>query len=125
MNQLKEIIQNIILDAEYLKIMGQPLPARAGEINEKYKDILFIPPVREGDTVFSAIDDPEEPDVFEWIVAGIGRINGKWYVFDHDAEMFEFGSQYALPTRKDAEDALEVLINELQTKSDSTEEGVC
>lgn len=128
MQQLKKIVRNIIFDAEYMKMLGQALPERADQLAEKYKDCLFVPPVREGDTVFAVLDalfENEEPLIEEWKVAGVALIKGKWYVYDATGERFEFDSEYAYPDREKAERALEVLKNEHKTRSATAKEDLC
>ena len=69
---------------------------------------VIVPPVKIGQTVYSALTyDDEEDTIEEYTVDGLGYIDGEWFVWcEKDTDWYKLGTEYCQLTREDAEKVL-------------------
>lgn len=79
-----------------------------GRLNSILLNEAIMPPVKIGQTVYSALAyDDEEDTIEEYTVDGLGYIDGEWFVWcEKDTDWYKLGTEYCQLTREDAEKVL-------------------
>lgn len=77
-------------------------------LNTVLSNEAIVPPVKIGQTVYSALAyDDEEDTIEEYTVDGLGYIDGEWFVWcEKDTDWYRLGTEYCKLTREDAEKVL-------------------
>ncbi len=82
--------------------------AEIERLNAVLSNEAIVPPIKIGQTVYSALAyDDEEDTIEEYTVDGVGYIDGVWFAWcEKDADWYKLGTEYCKPTREEAERAL-------------------
>lgn len=104
MKNEKEMLEELLVEAA--KVMDCPQPHEVAEY--LLENGVKLPPVKIGQTVYSAISpevDIDEHTVTEWKVKGILCEENCYYAENSDGEFFVVGSDLCKLTRRQAESA--------------------
>jgi hypothetical protein len=119
-NRLTQLLLNLPTNKKYVDgiCVGEQLHSAETIADYLLSEGVVVPPVKVGQTLYGVLppifeDDPEDGEIYEWTVKGIGyEGDGKWWIESEDNEWYELGDTLCKLTREEALQALKEAVAE-------------